>query len=180
MNINSFFDYGGSMSTPQRDTVDRITSQWNAVRPDVDSSPIEVIGRVSRLSRLIDQHLAENFSRYDLEDWMYVVMATLRRSGEPYQLTAGDLMRQSMVTTGAMTNRIDRLEQRGLVERAATDDRRKVIVRLTKRGLNTVDEVVVAHMATEREILSSLSPRQQHELAKLLRTTLIDLGDGSE
>ena len=180
MNINSFFDYGGSMSTPQRDTVDRITSQWNAVRPDVDSSPIEVIGRVSRLSRLIDQHLAENFSRYDLEDWMYDVMATLRRSGEPYQLTAGDLMRQCMVTTGAMTNRIDRLEQRGLVERAATDDRRKVIVRLTKRGLDTVDEVVVAHMATEREILSSLSPRQQHELAKLLRTTLIDLGDGSE
>jgi DNA-binding MarR family transcriptional regulator len=180
MNVNSLFGYGGSMSTTQRDTVDRITSQWNAVRPDVDSSPIEVVGRVSRLSRLIDQHLGENFARYDLEDWMYDVMATLRRSGEPYQLTAGDLMRQSMVTTGAMTNRIDRLEQRGLVERAATDDRRKVIVRLTERGLDTVDEVVVAHMATEREILSSLSQRQQHELAKLLRTTLIALGDVSE
>ena len=180
MNVNSFFGYGDPMSTTPRDTVDRITSQWNAVRPDVDSSPIEVIGRVSRLSRLIDQRLAENFARYDLEDWMYDVMATLRRSGEPYQLTAGDLMRQSMVTTGAMTNRIDRLEQRGLVERAATDDRRKVIVRLTKRGLDTVDEVVVAHMATEREILASLSPRQQHELAKLLRITLIALGDVSE
>lgn len=168
------------MSTTPRDTVDRIISQWDAVRPDVDSSPIEVIGRVSRLSRLIDQHLAENFARYDLGDWMYDVMATLRRSGEPYQLTAGDLMRQCMVTTGAMTNRIDRLEQRGLVERAATDDRRKVIVRLTKRGLDTVDEAVVAHMATEREILSSLSPRQQHELANLLRTTLVALGDRSE
>ena len=180
MNVNSFFGYGGSMSTTPRDTVDRITSQWNAVRPDVDSSPIEVIGRVSRLSRLIDQHLAENFARYDLEDWMYDVLATLRRSGEPYQLTAGDLMRQSMVTTGAMTNRIDRLEQRGLVERASTDDRRKVIVRLTKRGLDTVDEVVVAHMGTEREILSSLSSRQQHDLAKLLRITLIALGDVSE
>ena len=168
------------MSTTPRDTVDRIISQWDAVRPDVDSSPIEVIGRVSRLSRLIDQHLAENFARYDLDDWMYDVMATLRRSGEPYQLTAGDLMRQCMVTTGAMTNRIDRLEQRGLVERAATDDRRKVIVRLTKRGLDTVDEAVVAHMATEREILSSLSPRQQHELANLLRTTLVALGDRSD
>ncbi len=162
------------------DSVDRIISQWNAVRPDVDSSPIEVIGRVSRLSRLIDQHLAENFARYDLEDWMYDVLATLRRSGEPYQLTAGDLMRRCMVTTGAMTNRIDRLAQRGLVERAAADDRRKVIVRLTKSGLDTVDEVVIAHMATEREILASLSPAQQHELAKLLRTTLIALGDFSE
>jgi DNA-binding MarR family transcriptional regulator len=89
-------------------------------------------------------------------------------------------MRQSMVTTGAMTNRIDRLEQRGLVERAATEDRRKVIVRLTKRGLDTVDEVVVEHMATERGILSSLSPRQRQELANLLRTTLVALGDRSE
>ena len=180
MNVNPLFDYGESMSTTPRDTVDRIIRQWDAVRPDVDSSPIEVIGRVSRLSRLIDQHLAENFARYDLDDWMYDVVATLRRSGEPYQLTAGDLMRQCMVTTGAMTNRIDRLEQRGLVERVATDDRRKVIVQLTKRGLDTVDEVVVAHMATEREILSSLSTRQQHELANLLRTTLVALGDHGE
>ena len=79
---------------------------------------------------------------------MYDVLATLRRSGEPYELHAGDLMRQSMVTTGAITNRIDRLEQRGLVERAASSDRRKVIVRLTKKGFDTVENVVDAHMAT--------------------------------
>ncbi|MDP9464241.1 MAG: MarR family transcriptional regulator, partial [Actinomycetota bacterium] len=103
------------MRTKQSDAVDHITSQWNAVRPDIDTSPIEVIGRVSRLSRLIDRRLAENFARSDLESWMYDVLATLRRSGEPYELTAGDLMRQAMVTTGALTNRIDRLEQRGLV-----------------------------------------------------------------
>ena len=152
-------------------------SQWNAVRPDVDVSPIEVIGRVSRLSRLIDRRLAENFARFDLESWMYDVLATLRRSGEPYELTAGDLMRDTMVTTGAVTNRIDRLEQRGLVERATSSDRRKVIVRLTKRGLDTVDDVVTPHMATERAILSSLSLRQQHELSTMLRTMLVSLGD---
>ncbi len=162
------------------DAVDRITSQWDAVRPDVDVSPIHVIGRVSRLSRLVDRRLAENFARYDIEAWMYDVLATLRRSGEPYELTAGDLVRQSMVTTGAITNRIDRLEQRGLVERASADDRRKVIVRLTRQGLALVDDVVADHMATEREILASLSPRQQHELANLLRTTLLAMGDHAD
>jgi len=164
----------------EHDAVDRITSQWKAVRPDVDVSPIHVIGRVSRLSRLVDRRLAENFARYGIEAWMYDVLATLRRSGEPYELSAGDLVRQTMVTTGAITNRIDRLEQRGLVERASADDRRKVIVRLTRHGLDLVEDVVADHMATEREILAALSPRQQHELANLLRTTLLALGDHAD
>jgi DNA-binding MarR family transcriptional regulator len=159
------------------DAVDRITGQWYAVRPDVDVSPIHVIGRVSRLSRLVDRRLAENFARYGTENWMYDVLATLRRSGEPYELTAGELVRQTMVTTGAVTNRIDRLEDRGLVERTRTRDRRKVVVRLTEQGLDLVDRVVHAHLATEREILAALSPRQQRDLAGLLRTTLLSLGD---
>jgi DNA-binding MarR family transcriptional regulator len=161
----------------QRDSVDRITSQWNAVRPDVDVSPISVIGRVSRLSRLVDRRLGENFARHGIENWMYDVLATLYRSGEPHELTAGDLVGQTMVTTGAITNRIDRLEQRGLVERASTDDRRKVIVRLTTPGRDLVEEVVVTHLATEREILAALSPRQQQNLASLLRSVLLALGD---
>lgn len=165
------------MARTARDAVDQITSQWNVARPELDMAPLEVIGRVSRLSRLIDRHLAVNFARFDLENWMCDVLATLFRSGPPYELTAGDLTRQTMVTTGAITNRIDRLEQRGLVERASGDDRRKVIVRLTDLGLATVDEVVVAHLATERELLAALSPRQQRDLAQLLRTTLLALGD---
>lgn len=161
-----------------RDAVDRISDQWATVRPDVDSSPLAVIGRVSRLSRLVDRRLAESFARFDLEAWMYDVLATLRRGGEPYALTAGELVRQSMVTTGAVTNRIDRLEQRGLVERAAADgDRRKVIVRLTPAGLALVDEVVAPHMEVEEEILAALSPRQRADLVRLLRTVLVSLGD---
>jgi DNA-binding MarR family transcriptional regulator len=150
------------------------------VRPDVDVSPIHVIGRVSRLSRLVDRRLAENFARYGIESWMYDVLATLRRSGEPYELTAGELVRQTMVTTGAVTNRIDRLEERGLVERTRTRDRRKVVVRLTQKGLDLVDDVVHSHMATEREILAALSPRQQLELTGLLRTILVSLGDRTD
>ena len=157
--------------------MDRIAGQWHDVRPDVDVSPMAVIGRVSRLSRLIDKRLGENFARFGIEAWMYDVLATLRRQGEPYELTAGDLVRQSMVTTGAVTHRIDRLEQRGLVERARTDDRRKVVVRLTPAGRDLVDRVVGDHMGTERDILSPLTQRQEADLARLLRTVLVDLGD---
>jgi DNA-binding MarR family transcriptional regulator len=163
------------------DAVDRIVSQWAAVRPDVDVSPIHVVGRVSRLSRLIDRRLTESFGRYGIESWMYDVLATLRRSGEPYELSAGDLVRQSMVTTGAITNRIDRLEERGLVERVgAAGDRRKVIVRLTRAGRQLVDDVVLGHVATERELLGGLSANQQRDLALLLRRTLLSLGDGAD
>jgi DNA-binding MarR family transcriptional regulator len=159
------------------DAVDRITDQWHTVRPDVDVAPMAVIGRLSRLSRLVDRRLAENFAAHGIESWMYDVLATLRRTGPPYELTAGELVRQSMVTTGAITNRIDRLEERGLVERAATDDRRKVLVRLTRRGVDLVDDVVEGHMATEREILGPLPKRRQEELVSMLRTLLVALGD---
>jgi len=165
------------MASQEHDSVDRIKRQWNDVRPDVDISPMEVIGRVSRLSRLIDRRLAENFARFGIENWMYDVLATLRRTGEPCELAAGDLVRQTMVTTGAITNRIDRLEQRGLVERGKAEDRRKVMVRLTPEGLRLVDEIVDSHMAAEREILAALTTRQQADLTRYLRTTLLHLGD---
>ncbi len=168
------------MPRHQPDAVDRITGQWTAVRPDVDVSPMHVIGRVSRLARLVDRRLAENFAHHGIEAWMFDVLATLRRSGEPYELAAGDLVGQTMVTTGAITNRIDRLEERGLVERASASDRRKVIVRLTKPGLDLVDEAITTHMATEREILAALSPRQHHDLANLLRALSLNLGDRAE
>lgn len=168
------------MPRQQPDAVDRISQQWNEVRPDIDMSPMSVIGRVSRLSRLVDRRLSENFERFGIENWMYDVLATLRRTGEPYELTAGELVRQSMVTTGAITNRIDRLEQRGLVERARTGDRRKVLVRLTAPGFELVENAVGAHMATERAMLADLSPRQQHDLANLLRTALLTLGDHAD
>lgn len=162
----------------EQDAVDRIVDQWVAVRPDLDVSPMAVIGRVSRLSRLIDRRLGENFARFGIESWMYDVLATLRRTGEPYALTAGELVGQSMVTTGAITNRIDKLEERGLVERApAADDRRKVMVVLTDAGLDLVDDVAAAHYETERELLAALSSRQEQDLVATLRRLLLSLDD---
>ena len=163
----------------QRDTVDHVQEQWAAERPELDTSAFAVIGRVSRLSRLIDRRLIENFEAHGLDgDWMFDVMMTLRRAGEPYELTAGELVRQTMVTTGAMTNRIDRLEARGFVRRIASpSDRRVVLVRLTTEGRRIVDEAANAHYQLERELLQALTPAQQQRLSSALRTLLIDLGD---
>jgi DNA-binding MarR family transcriptional regulator len=167
--------------TDQEDVVDRIAAQWRTVRPDIDVTPMLAVGRISRLSRLIDRRLADNFAEHGIESWMYDVLATLRRSQPPHELATGDLVERTMVTSGAMTNRIDRLEQRGLVERRDVPaDRRKVLVRLTDAGLALVDDVVLGHLATEREILGSLSPRQQEELVRSLRRLLVGLGDVPE
>lgn len=159
------------------DAVDAIVEQWRRERPDLDHRPVAVIGRLSRLSRLVDRRLAANFERHGIEAWTYDVLATLRRSGPPYELTAGQLVRSSMVTTGAITNRIDRLEARGLVERAGAPDRRRVLVRLTPAGRALVDEVIETHLATERDLLSTLGARERDHLADVLRRLLVDLGD---
>ncbi len=159
------------------DAVDRIAGEWRTERPDLDPSPMEVIGRISRLSRLVDRRLADNFQRFGIEAWMYDVLATLRRIGPPNELSAGDLVRLSMVTTGAITNRIDRLEARGYVERVGTTDRRKVIVRLTPEGLALVDEVAGPHLAVEAKILSVLTDDERAALTESLRTVLLSLGD---
>ena len=109
---------------------------------------------------------------------MYDVLATLRRIGEPHELTAGELVRQTMVTTGALTNRIDRLEERHLVERVPSPtDRRSVIVRLTDEGLRLVDTVAATHLDTERRLLAGLSQRQRSSLVIALRTLALDLDD---
>ena len=163
----------------QRDTVDRVQEQWAAERPELDTAAFAVIGRVSRAARLIERRLIENFEAHGLDgDWMFDVMMTLRRAGEPYELTAGALVRQTMVTTGAMTNRIDRLEARGYVRRLAhPSDRRVVLVRLTPDGRAIVDEAAETHYQLERELLRALTPGQQAKLSGALRTLLIDLGD---
>lgn len=164
--------------TSRDDAVDRITQQWQAVRPDLDTSPIEIIGRVSRLSRLIDRELGVNFGEHGIESWMYDVLATLYRIGPPHELTPGDLVRQSMVTTGAITNRIDRLVERGLVRRERSEhDRRSVVVGLTDAGRELVERVAPDHLATEDRILGSLSARQRDQLTRLLRSLAVDLGD---
>lgn len=163
------------------DVVDRILAQWAETSPSVDVSAMAVIGRVSRLSRIVDRRLAENFARHGIENWMYDVLATLRRGGPPFELTPSELVAKTMVTTGAMTNRIDRLVERALVERDADpDDRRRVVVRLTTAGRQLVDRVAPDHYRLEAELLAALTPAARDRLASALRAVLVDLGDEPE
>ncbi len=160
------------------DAVDRLLDQWETQRPDLDASPMGVIGRLSRAARLLERELDDNFARFGLQSWEFDVLATLRRAGKPYRLTAGQLVNAAMVTSGAITNRIDRLVTRGLVTRDTDPtNRRSVLIALTRDGLRLVDEVVAAHVHHEHDLLTPLTPTQRTQLANLLRTLLIGLGD---
>jgi DNA-binding MarR family transcriptional regulator len=162
------------------DAVDRILDQWARERPDVDAWPMGIVGRLSRLSRLLDRELKDFFTRHGLEHWEFDVLATLRRSGPPYELTAGALNRAAMVTSGAITNRIDRMAAKGLVERLPDEeDRRSIRVRLTDRGLATIEGLVGPHLANEARLLDALAPQDRDRLAGLLRDLLESLGDSS-
>jgi DNA-binding MarR family transcriptional regulator len=153
------------------DHVDEVLAQWAAVRPDLDASPMGVIGRLSRLSRLIDGELRQTFAAHDLDAASFDVLATLRRNDRP--LTPADLMRSSMVTSGAITQRLDRLAGRGLVTRTpSTTDGRVVFVSLTDEGRAVIDRALPDHVATEHRILASLDQPGRDALAATLRDLL--------
>ncbi|WP_278260794.1 MarR family transcriptional regulator [Nocardia sp. AG03] len=163
-----------------RDAVDLFTAQWKAERPDVDVSPMAVIGRITRLSRILDQELKRFFAGHGLEFWEFDVLATLRRSGGDKGLTAGALNRAAMVTSGAITNRLDRLEAKNLVRRTpCAEDRRAVYVQLTPEGRTLVDRLLPLHMANEQRLLASLAPDERAHLAALLRTLSLGLDDAA-
>ena len=147
-----------------------IVEQWKAERPDIDASPMHVIGRISRLAADLDPLLAPVFTSRGLGDGEFDVLATLRRSGEPFELSPGELGASMMVTSGAVTKRIDRLERSGLVTRRVSEvDARARLIRLTAEGRRIVDEAVVDHVANEARLLSGLSAQERKTLAALLR-----------
>jgi len=160
------------------DAVDAIVEAWGRERPDVDASPMGVVGRINRLSRVLDHELKQFFAGHGLEFWEFDVLATLRRSGAPYELSAGALLKSAMVTSGAITNRVDRMEAKGLLERVRDSaDRRSVRVRLTDAGLELIDRLVPQHVANEERLLAALSPEDREALTALLRTLAVGLGD---
>jgi DNA-binding MarR family transcriptional regulator len=131
---------------------------------------MQVLSRVTRLARHLDRARRGAFAAHALETWEFDVLSALRRAGRPYQLSPGTLLRETMVTSGTMTNRVDRLAARRLVERRPDPaDRRGVLVRLTPLGRQSVDAALDALLAGERELLAGLGPRDQHRLAALLR-----------
>lgn len=161
------------------DHVDEIVSQWRRERPDVDVSGMEVIGRLTRVVGEIRPRLNEVFARHDLESWEFDMLATLVRTGSPHQLTPGQLLDAMMITSGAMTNRIDRLVQRGYVQRAKNpNDGRQVLVTLTDAGRDKVDAALAEHAANELSMLETLDAAQRAQLIELLQLLHRGLVDG--
>jgi DNA-binding MarR family transcriptional regulator len=153
-----------------RDEVDRIVDAWLRERPDLDFSPLQVLSRVARLARHLDRARRTAFERSDLESWEFDVLAALRRAGAPYQLSPKALLQQTLVSSGTMTNRIDRLVSRGLVERRTDpNDGRGILVQMTAQGLTRVDAAITRLVDAESDLLASLSPTDQERLSGLLR-----------
>lgn len=160
----------------ERDEVDRIVEAWSAERPDLDFSPMAVLSRVDRLSHHLDRARRAAFARTDIEPWEWDVLSALRRSGEPYQLSPKILLQQTLVSSGTMTNRIDKLMQRGLVRREADPaDGRSVLVTLTDLGRVHVDAAVTRLIDAEADMLSALPAAERARLAALLRHLSIEV-----
>lgn len=160
----------------ERDEVDRLVADWRRERPDVDVSPLDVMSRLSRLARRLEHERRAVLTEHGLEQWGFDVLAALRRSGPAYELTPRHLIEQTLVTSGAMTNRIDRLEDaRLVVRRPDTSDRRGVLVRLSPAGRRRVDGCLSALLEGEERLLGPLSGAERAELAGLLRRLLAPL-----
>lgn len=155
------------------DEVDRLVAAWRTERPDLDVRPLHVLSRVHRLARHLDRARRTAFAEHDLEMWEFDVLSALRRAGSPYELSPGALLRATLVTSGTMTNRIDRMAHAGLVRRHRDPrDGRSVLVRLTTEGRRRVDAALADLVERERELLSSLTEEQRRTLAELLRALL--------
>ena len=160
------------------DRAAKAVEQWARERPDLDVTPMLVLGRLNEVSSLVArERLAPLFARFGLQAGEFDVLATLRRSGQPYALTPTALYEATMVTSGAMTNRLDRLEKAGLILRGPhPNDRRGIVVQLTEKGLALIDETVTAHVANEHEILAGLTAAERETLSHLLEKLIGSVG----
>lgn len=162
-----------SQRQPVHDDVDEIVAAWRRERPDLDPEPLHVFSRLSRLARRLDLDRATAFGDHGIDGWEFDVLSALRRAGDPYELSPGRLVQETLVTSGTMTNRIDRLAAKGWVERAPSPtDRRGVIVRLTDAGRSAVDGAMADLLDRERDQLSELGAAEITELTALLRRLL--------
>lgn len=168
-----FMDQGQPGTAQLTDEVDELVAGWRSERPDLDVEPLQVLSRVSRLARHLDRARRAAFAGHDLQAWEFDVLSALRRQGPPYQLSPGALLRATLVTSGTMTNRIDRLAEAGLVSRRPDQqDKRGVLVALTERGRSVADAALADLLLREHELLSHLDGDQRGQLAALLRVLL--------
>lgn len=162
----------------EKDVVDKILDQWSGERPDLDTTSLGVVIRVMTLYRSFSRQATRALEPLELELWQYDVLSALRRQGKPYMLPATRLARETELSSGAMTNRIDRLETRGLVRRRPDPkDRRGVNVSLTAKGRKLIDRGIQYRLDSARESLQALSAAQQRQLAQLLRIAVLAAPD---
>ncbi|MGC3940308.1 MarR family winged helix-turn-helix transcriptional regulator [Roseobacter sp. EG26] len=155
------------------DHIDRILAQWRSERPDLEVTPMGLIGRFKRVMAHLSREMGETWAEHGLNAASFDVLATLRRSGPPYALSPSDLIASTMVTSGTMTNRIDQLEKARLVERKQSDeDRRSFLISLTDEGFRVIDEAVTAHVETQASLVSGLSEKDREKLDSLLKIFL--------
>ena len=158
----------------ESDPVDKILAQWQRERSDLDVSPMGIIGRIGRLSKHLDRSIQETISDFGLNGGEFDVLATLLRSGQPYQLSPTELFNTLMISSGTITHRIDRLEQADLVKRIPDpSDRRGTLVQLTDRGFKAIDKAVEAHVANGHRLMDVLEEAERKVLTQLLRKLLI-------
>jgi DNA-binding MarR family transcriptional regulator len=162
------------------DHVDHLIEQWARVMPELDVSPMGVIARISRLCRILEREVETVYPEFGLNRALFGVLAALRRAGPPYQLSPTDLYNSLLITSGAVTNRLERLAGAGLVRRVPDpDDGRSLLVALTPKGRRLIDRVAALHYERERELLAPFSPRERETLAEELRRLLLALEDGT-
>jgi DNA-binding MarR family transcriptional regulator len=160
------------------DRVARIQAEWRRELPDLDPSPQGVIGRLHRVAALLTEELTAVYGRFGLSEGEFDLLASLRRAGEPYARAAGELADHTMVTSGGLTKRVDRLVARGLVERrAGSPDARQRIIALTPEGRRAIDEAFAAHMANEHRLIDDLGRADAARLELILERWLRVLGD---
>ena len=161
-----------------RDIIDELQTDWSEQRPELDADAMGVVLRIQALAKILGDRAAERLLRHGLQWWQYDVLSALRRQGQPYRLTASELADAGRLTSGAMTNRIDRLEAERLVRRVSDPhDRRRVLVQLTTRGRKLVDEATAARFEAASAALAGLSKVQQARLDGLLRELLLAQDD---
>ena len=160
----------------EHDEVDRIIEAWGTQRPDLDFSPLEVLSRVDRLSRHLDRARREAFRRSDIEPWEWDVLSALRRAGDPYQLSPKQLLQQTLVSSGTMTNRIDRMVERDLVRRLPDPgDGRGVLVQMTPQGQTLVDAAMTRLVDAEDQLIGGMGRSERDRLATLLRRLALSI-----
>ncbi|MEU9420792.1 MarR family transcriptional regulator [Streptomyces sp. NPDC051000] len=161
------------MTEDTKDAVDAIAAQWYAVRPDLDTAPMAVFGRIYRIAKAMGDEMERTYNRYGISRGEFDVVATLRRSGIPYTLSPRQLSATLMLTTGGMTGRLDKLEKAGLLSRSPDPhDRRGLHVTISDRGLTLIDEAVTAGLEVQRAALTGLDPQEVEVLTGLLRKLL--------